>query len=60
MTYRCRHCGWPESEPYRTLSRHVTSRGTIVYEQCRCGINQVRLEAPDHDRMLARVGRPTS
>jgi hypothetical protein len=39
---RCRRCGWPESEPYETVSRHLTSTGMIVYTRCACGLLQVR------------------
>ena len=39
---KCRRCGWPESEPYETVSRHLTSTGMIVYTRCFCGLLQVR------------------
>ncbi|HEY7486710.1 MAG TPA: hypothetical protein VH912_19775 [Streptosporangiaceae bacterium] len=48
MTYKdtksrkCRRCGWPEDQPYETVSRHLTSTGVIVYTRCVCGLLQVR------------------
>jgi hypothetical protein len=39
---KCPQCGWPESVPYETVSRHLTSTGMIVYTRCVCGRLQVR------------------
>ncbi|WP_219419431.1 hypothetical protein [Pseudonocardia nigra] len=54
-TMRCRHCGWPEQEPYEVVSRHVTSQGVIVYSRCACG----RLQVRRHDRVVLQARTPT-
>jgi len=33
----CPSCGWPENEPYKFLSCHTTSEGTIIWSRCLCG-----------------------
>ncbi|MFD0776256.1 hypothetical protein ACFQZ2_20170 [Streptomonospora algeriensis] len=38
----CPDCGWPESEIYQVVSRHLTSTGMVVYTRCACGRLQVR------------------
>lgn len=42
----CRHCGWPDSEPYEVVSRHATTEGVIVYTRCVCGVLHVRRHSP--------------
>ncbi|TDB81516.1 hypothetical protein E1264_32645 [Actinomadura sp. KC216] len=39
----CPRCGWPESEAYEVLSRHLTSEGVVTYTRCACGEVQVRV-----------------
>lgn len=46
----CRHCGWPETDPYEEVSRHTTSEGLIVYTRCVCGLLHVRRQAPGEAR----------
>ncbi|TYB37985.1 hypothetical protein [Actinomadura chibensis] len=40
----CPRCGWPESEVYDVLSRHLTSEGVVTYTRCACGEVQVRVQ----------------
>ncbi|GAA4071346.1 hypothetical protein GCM10022214_28900 [Actinomadura miaoliensis] len=40
----CPRCGWPESEIYQVLSRHLTSEGVVAYTRCACGEVQVRVQ----------------
>ena len=39
----CPRCGWPRSEIYKVLSRHLTSEGVVIYTRCACGEVQVRV-----------------
>lgn len=55
-TKRCRRCGWPEEQPYETVSRHHTSTGVIVYTRCACGLLQVR-SYPHQGRRSALIAR---
>lgn len=48
----CPRCGWPESEIYELLSRHLTSDGVVTYSRCACGEPQVRLQPYDSARVL--------
>ncbi|WP_157036251.1 hypothetical protein [Streptomonospora alba] len=41
-TQVCPDCGWPESEIYQVVSRHLTSTGMVLYTRCACGRLQVR------------------
>ncbi|TDC52675.1 hypothetical protein E1281_18855 [Actinomadura sp. KC345] len=40
----CPCCGWPESQVYEVLSRHLTSEGVVTYTRCACGEPQVRVQ----------------
>ena len=40
----CPHCGWPRSEVYEVLSRHLTSEGVVSYTRCACGELEVRVQ----------------
>ncbi|MFI0483289.1 hypothetical protein [Actinomadura sp. 9N215] len=40
----CPRCGWPESQVYEVLSRHLTSEGVVTYTRCACGEVQVRVQ----------------
>ncbi|RKS69138.1 hypothetical protein BZB76_6277 [Actinomadura pelletieri DSM 43383] len=40
----CPGCGWPDSEVYEVLSRHLTSEGVVTYTRCACGETQVRVQ----------------
>ncbi|WP_067548090.1 hypothetical protein [Nocardia crassostreae] len=42
-TGHCEHCGWPDSQPFETLSRHRTSEGVVTYTRCACGSVRMRL-----------------
>ncbi|WP_167476987.1 MULTISPECIES: hypothetical protein [Nocardia] len=46
----CTHCGQPIDRADRTMSRHRTSEGTVVYTRCACGGVHIWLEA--HTRSL--------
>jgi hypothetical protein len=37
MVDECPRCGWPQSETYEVLSRHLTSTGVLTYTRCACG-----------------------
>lgn len=52
----CQQCGWPDTEPYQTVSRHTTTEGLIVYTRCACGRLHVRRHAPGqtHAPIIAR------
>lgn len=41
MTGRCPYCGWPDTQPFRVLSRHYTPEGLTVWIRCACGSVQV-------------------
>src|SRR5690625_3793931 len=36
----CLDCGWPESEIYQVVSRHVTSTGMVLYTRCVAGASK--------------------
>ncbi|QXJ20350.1 hypothetical protein AGRA3207_001044 [Actinomadura graeca] len=40
----CPRCGWPQTEVYEVLSRHLTSEGVVSYTRCACGEMQVRVQ----------------
>ncbi|TDD71837.1 hypothetical protein [Actinomadura rubrisoli] len=40
----CPRCGWPVTEAYEVLSRHLTSEGVVSYTRCACGEVQVRVQ----------------
>ncbi|SNS46670.1 hypothetical protein SAMN05443665_1004170 [Actinomadura meyerae] len=40
----CPRCGWPESDVYEVLSRHLTSEGVVTYTRCACGRLQMRVQ----------------
>ncbi|MEV5751439.1 hypothetical protein AB0L00_26760 [Actinoallomurus sp. NPDC052308] len=46
----CPTCGWPGSDVYEVLSRHLTSEGVVTYSRCVCGEVQVRLRPYAADR----------
>ncbi|MFC4565353.1 hypothetical protein ACFO4E_26150 [Nocardiopsis mangrovi] len=33
----CPGCGWPDSEVFEVVSRHMVSTGMMVYTRCPCG-----------------------
>jgi hypothetical protein len=45
MAGACPRCGWPESDPYEQVSRHVTSTGVVTYTRCFCGRLLVRFQS---------------
>ncbi|MEW2353888.1 hypothetical protein [Spirillospora sp. NPDC029432] len=47
MVDECPRCGWPQSEIYQVLSRHLTSTGVVTYTRCACGAVQMRLQPYD-------------
>ncbi|MEU1897538.1 hypothetical protein ABZ512_04125 [Nocardiopsis dassonvillei] len=57
MTTVCPHCGWPDDQPFRVVSRHTTGRGLTVWVRCACGSVQVREVGAAGARVLSR-GRP--
>ncbi|GAA2403807.1 hypothetical protein GCM10010420_33910 [Streptomyces glaucosporus] len=57
MTSRCPHCGWPDAQPVRVVSRHRTSAGQAVWTRCACGSLQVRVVDEAGARIAVR-GRP--
>ncbi|WP_344598651.1 hypothetical protein [Actinomadura vinacea] len=40
----CPRCGWPQSDVYEVLSRHLTSEGVVTYTRCACGAVQMRVQ----------------
>jgi hypothetical protein len=48
----CPTCAWPESEPYETISRHVTSEGVVTYSRCACGEVRISLQPYGEERTL--------
>lgn len=49
----CRHCGWPQSEVYEVLSRHLTSEGLVTYTRCVCGVVQMRVHPYEAGHVVA-------
>ena len=43
----CPRCGWPQSDVYEVLSRHLTSEGVVTYTRCACGMVQMRFQPFD-------------
>ncbi|MUN36531.1 hypothetical protein GNZ18_07950 [Actinomadura sp. NEAU-AAG5] len=41
----CPRCGWPQTQVYEVLSRHLTSEGVVSYTRCACGEVQVRVQS---------------
>jgi hypothetical protein len=41
----CPRCGWPQSDVYEVLSRHLTSEGVVTYTRCACGAVQMRFQS---------------
>jgi len=58
MTH-CPHCGWPDAQPFRIVSRHRTHDGQTVWSRCSCGSLQVRVVEAGCARVVAR-GRPAA
>ncbi|MFL1380195.1 hypothetical protein [Nocardiopsis protaetiae] len=57
MTSTCPHCGWPDSQPFRVMSRHTTTAGLTMWVRCACGSLQVREVGAAGVRIVSR-GRP--
>lgn len=52
----CPRCGWPNAVIHSVVSRHRTSRGTILYTRCACGALQVRrTPGADPARLIAQA-----
>lgn len=49
----CPRCGWPESQVYEVLSRHLTSEGVVSYTRCACGGVQVRVQRFESGAVVA-------
>jgi hypothetical protein len=47
----CSVCGWPSSDPYEVLSRHMTSEGVITYSRCACGEVRFHLQVTGTTRL---------
>jgi len=54
----CPRCGWPESDTYEVMSRHLTSEGVVSYTRCACGEVQVRFQPYDAGRVMTPGPQP--
>ncbi|MDK1342406.1 hypothetical protein QNO09_03580 [Streptomyces sp. 378] len=53
----CPHCGRPDGEPFRVLSRHTTATGRTEWTRCGCGSLQVRVsDGGRGTRVVSRSG----
>ncbi|GLZ05150.1 hypothetical protein Acsp03_26160 [Actinomadura sp. NBRC 104412] len=48
----CPRCGWPQSDVYEVISRHLTSEGVVTYTRCACGAVQIRVQAFETGRVV--------
>ncbi|GAA2121977.1 hypothetical protein GCM10009802_25650 [Streptomyces synnematoformans] len=53
----CPHCGWADSTPFHTVSRHRTAGGMTIWTRCQCGSLQMRTIDAAGGRIVTR-GRP--
>jgi hypothetical protein len=54
---QCPSCGWPQSEVYQVLSRHLTSEGLVTYTRCVCGAVQMRVQPYEAGGVTATTRR---
>jgi hypothetical protein len=59
----CPFCGWPDTDPVTTVSRHRTASGVTVWTRCICGSLQTRVQRGTLLEVCARsrpVGHPAA
>lgn len=55
----CPYCGWADSTPFQTVSRHGTGEGMTIWTRCQCGSLQMRTVDAAGGRIVTR-GRPAA
>jgi hypothetical protein len=53
----CPRCGWPQSDVYEILSRHLTSEGVVTYTRCACGAVQLRVQVYEVGQVVTTGAR---